>query len=285
MRSTTSRGLSRAGVVVVVIILVFAAGILTFELWTNSNKAAPRIQVDRVSLDQVDAPSGNSFYVLELNVSNAGTAAWKFNPGFLELVSNESHLFTADSSYNATSVLEAFSVGQNGQETGRVAYELPARQIPSSLRYTDSGSGIDLNIGNFPQVSAVASRLEYNVRLTVNGLPVDGWTAKGCPSSTVNGTSPWACSLIVNGVILNNSLVFLTGQNATVNLWFEYLRKPADPTTVRFESVTAGNGFQIISVDRKIPFELSGWADQAGVVLLLGIPPGQQSGSLDLALR
>jgi hypothetical protein len=218
-------------------------------------------------------------------VSNAGTAAWKFNPGFLELISNDSHVFTADNNYNATSVLQVFSLGQNSREIGRVAYKLPVREIPSGLEYTDSGSGINLSIGNIPQVSAVASRLDYNVCLTVNGLLVNGWTASGCPSSTVNGTGPWACSLIVNGVILNNSLVFFTGQKATVNLWFEYLRKPADPTTVRFESVTAGNGFQIISVDRKIPFDLSGWANQAGVVLLLGIPPGQQSGTLDLALR
>jgi len=75
------------------------------------------------------------------------------------------------------------------------------------------------------QSPVVASQLNYNVHMNVNGIDVNGWTVDKCPTTTANGTGPWVCSIITNGVIQNNSLRFLTGQVVQVNLWFEYLKK------------------------------------------------------------
>lgn len=137
-------------------------------------------------------------------------------------------------------------------------------------------------VGSSLQSPAVASELNYNVHMNINGLDVNGWTADRCPTTTANGTGPWVCSIITNGVIENNSQTFLTGQVVQVNLWFEYLKKPADPATITLQSVAAGNGFQIVKVEEAIPFTMTGWASQSGLVISLKVLPGQHSGSLDM---
>lgn len=135
------------------------------------------------------------------------------------------------------------------------------------------------------QPTVVASQLNYNVHMFVNGLNVNGWTVDRCPTAETNGTGPWVCSIITNGVIENNSLTFRTGQTVQVNIWFEYLKKPVDPGTITLESVSAGDGFQIVKVEEPIPFSMTGWGSQSGVVALLKVLPGQHSGSLDMAVR
>lgn len=271
--------------VAVVIVVIVAAGILAVRLWMSPPMSSQNIQIDRVSLDQVSAPAGSSFYLIELNASNLGTTAWRFNSGFLQATSNVSRVYSAVSGYNVTSLMGESSIQPRNHVVGHVAFEMPNNEIPLRLRYSDPGSGINLDGGSIPQPSVVASRFAYNVHLAVNGLSVDGWTANGCPATTINGTGPWVCSLIINGVIENNSLVFFTGQTVQVNLWFEYLKKPADPATVNFQSVAAENGFAMISVDRPVPFTMTGWASQAGLVLLLRVPAGQQSGNIDLSVK
>ncbi len=275
LASTSSWGLSRLALIGVVIVLVVAAVILAVEIGTGPPKALPRIQIDRVSFDRVDAPAGHSFYLLELNASNAGPVPWKFNPRFLEIVSNDSHVYSTDSNYNATSLLGEFSVGEGNYKVGQVAFELPIAEAPSRLRYSDPGVGVNLDVGSIPRVSAVASRFSYNVRLTINGraVAVNGWTV-----TTVNGTDQWVGSIISNGVILNNSLVFFTGQTVQVSLWFEYLRQPVDPVTITLQSVAAGNGFQIVKIDGTLPLTITGWGTTSDpLVLLLRVPAGQHS--------
>lgn len=140
-------------------------------------------------------------------------------------------------------------------------------------------------VATVSQSPVAASQLNYNIHMNVNGLDVNGWTVDMCPTTTLNGTGPWVCSIITNGVIENNSLTFLTGQVVQVNLWFEYLKKPVDPATISLQTVSVGNGFQIINIEEAIPFAMTGWGSQSGLVLLLKVLPGQHSGSIDMYVR
>ncbi len=133
--------------------------------------------------------------------------------------------------------------------------------------------------------AGITSQLNYNVHMFVNGLNVNGWTVDQCPATTANGTGPWVCSVITNGVIENNSLTFRTGQLVQVNLWFEYLKKPADPATISLQSVASGGGFQIVKVEEHVPFNMTGWGAQSGLEVLLKLLPGQHSGSIDMYVR
>lgn len=140
-------------------------------------------------------------------------------------------------------------------------------------------------VATVSQTPVVASQLNYNLHMNVNGLDVNGWTVDSCPTAPSNGTGPWVCSIITNGVIENNSLTFRTGQLVQANIWFEYLKKPIDPATITLRSVSVGNGFQIVNVQQAIPFTMTGWGSQSGLVLLLKVLPGQHSGSIDMYVR
>ena len=128
--------------------------------------------------------------------------------------------------------------------------------------------------------SSPGIRIDYNLQLTVNGVPVaaGGWTASSCPAS-----SRWICSLILNGVVVNDTTVLFPGQTVQVNLWIEYLRKPADPQTVTLRSVSAGEGFQLVKVNGEIPQNLTGWGSQGGITLLLRALQGAQSGKIGVS--
>jgi hypothetical protein len=140
-------------------------------------------------------------------------------------------------------------------------------------------------VGSTSQPAVVASQLNYNIHMFVNGLDVNGWTVDQCPTATTNGTGPWVCSIITNGVIENNTLKFTTGQVVKVNIWFEYLKKPVDPATIELQSVAVGKGFQVAKVVEPIPFTMTGWGAQSGLVVLLRVLPGQHSGSIDMSVR
>jgi hypothetical protein len=85
-------------------------------------------------------------------------------------------------------------------------------------------------------------------------------------------------------VILNNSLTFFTGQTVQVNLWFEYLRKPADPSSIKLISAKNDDRFSLVN-ESSLPITMSGWASQAGVTFLLKVPPGQHVGSLNFSVQ
>jgi hypothetical protein len=273
---------SRLVLIVAVVVLVVVAGILSVYLKPSPPTASQSIQITKVSLDQVDAPTDSAYYLLELNLSNSGQAPWEFDPAFLQLTSNGSRSYSVNGSYNATSLLGNRSVTLGKSAFGQVAFLLPGNEIPSHLRYTDSASGITLESGNVPGVSAVASRFQLNARLTINGWPVsaEGWTAK-----TVNGTDKWVSSIIVDGLIQNNSLVFFTGQRVAVDFWFEYLRQPVDPGTIRMTAVTNNDGFEVVSSQPSPPLVLTGWGSQTGLVMVLTVPPGQHSGQLSFSTQ
>jgi Domain of unknown function (DUF4352) len=239
---------------------------------------AHSIQVASVWLDRTDAPSGSAFYLLTLNASNTGSAAWGFDPAFLQVVSNGSRSYMVSGSYNATAVLGGLSIPAGSSRSGIVAFQLPTGEAPARLGYNET-RGVGINVGTLPPVSATASRFNYNVRLTVNGgaVAADGWTV-------VNGSEPWVRSIIANGVILNNSLTFFTGQTVQVNLWFEYLKKPADPNNIKLVSANNDDKFTIVK-ESSLPITMSGWASQEGVTFLLKVPPGQHVGNLNFSVR
>jgi hypothetical protein len=280
MQSRSRQAISRLVIVFVVVVLVSSAGlfVLIFRP-VGAPTPAPTIQVASIWLDRTDAPAGSAYYLLTLNISNTGSAVWGFDPGFLQVVSNSSQSYAASGLYNATAVMGEQSIPAGSSRVGIVAFQLPAGEGPTRLAYNDQTRGVSLNVGNLPPVSATASRFNYNVRLTVNGgaVAADGWTV-------VNGSDPWVRSIIANGVILNNSLTFFTGQTVQVNLWFEYLRKPADPGSIKLVSASNDDKFIVVN-ESSLPITMSGWASQAGVTFLLRDPPGQHIGNLNFSVR
>lgn len=254
-------------------VLVVGALVVELGLITPGSRGSQSIKVAKVFLDQVDAPSGMTYYVMEINASNQAAPAWHFDPSFLTVTSNFSATFPSNGSYNGTALLGVADIASGHHVLGKVAFEMPVNQGPTKLNYSDSQGGVALQVSTIPTVSAVASRLNYNTYLLVNGT-----------GPTVQAGGWGFGSLIMNGVIENNTLVFFSGQTVQVNLWFEYLKRPVDPATITIQSVTAGNGFQILGVDKPVPFTMTGWGAQAGLVLLLRIPPGQHTGNIDIAV-
>ena len=84
---------------------------------------------------------------------------------------------------------------------------------------------------------------------------------------------------------MNTTLVIIPGQTVQVNLWIEYLRKPADPRTVTLQAVAAGDGFQLIRVVGAIPQNMTGWGSQGGLTLYLKALQGAQSGRISVSER
>ena len=80
----------------------------------------------------------------------------------------------------------------------------------------------------------------------------------------------------MNETVANDSVVVFSGQTVQVNLWFEYLRKPADPQTVTLQTVAAGEGFDLVRVTGGMPQTLTGWGSQGGLTLYLKV--GHQQG-------
>jgi hypothetical protein len=256
----------------VVAVLVLGAIVVEIELGSSSREQRS-IKVTKVYLDQVDSPKGMSYYLMDVNASNTAATAWHFDPSFLTVTSNSSATFPSIESYNGTSLIGVVDVASEGHVVGKVAFAMPTNQGPTKLSYSDSKGGVALQATTIPSVSAVASLFNYNTHLDVNGT-----------GPTVQGQGWGFGSLIMNGVIENNSLVFFTGQKVQVNLWFEYLKRPVDPATITIQSVTVGNGFEILAIDKPVPFMMTGWGAQAGIVMLLKVPPGQHTGNIDLAV-
>jgi hypothetical protein len=256
-----------------VAVLVVEAVVVGFGP-TKPSTGQQFVKVTRVALDQVDAPSGMSFYVMDINASNNAPTTWHFDPSLLTANTNTSAIFPPNLNYNATVLVGAADIATAQHIVGKVAFEMPANQGPIKLTYADSKGGVALQVTDIPAVSAVASLFNYNAHLNVNGT-----------GPTVQAGGWGFGSMIMNGVVENNSLVFFTGQKVQVNLWFEYLKRPVDPATITIKSVTAGNGFQILGGDKSLPFTMTGWGSQAGLVLLLKVPLGQHTGNIDLSVQ
>ncbi|MDA4120412.1 MAG: hypothetical protein OK436_07470, partial [Thaumarchaeota archaeon] len=256
----------------VVTVLVLGALVVGLGL-TRPSAGQQSIKVTKVYLDRVDAPSGMSYYLMDVDASNTAPTAWHFDPAFLAATSNSSATFSSNGSYNGTALLGVADIAPQQHLVGKVAFELPANQGPTKLSYADSKGGVTLQVTNVPSASAVASLFNYNAHMIVNGT-----------GPTVQGQGWGFGSLIVNGVIENNTLVFFSGEKVQVNLWFEYLKRPVDPATITIQSVTAGSGFQVLGADKPVPFTMTGWGSQAGIVLLLKVLQGQHSGNIDLSV-
>ncbi|MDE1854113.1 MAG: hypothetical protein KGI38_10285 [Thaumarchaeota archaeon] len=262
----------------VALVAIVAAGLIVassfFVALSYEGGGSPVIRVGTVWSDRVDTPETRQVYLMELNLSNTASKSWDFNPVFLVLGSNASLNYSPDGGYNGTRVLGATTIPQGGRLIGYVAFDLPVKEIPSRLSYHDQTAGISLEAASVPEVSAVASKFNYNAYLTVNGT-----------GPIVQGSGWGFGSVIMNGFIENDTRVFFTGQVVKLDLWFEYLKRPVDPSSITIESVSVENGFQVVGVDTVLPLNMTGWGSQAGIVFLLKVPPGQHTGNIDVAVR
>ncbi len=278
VRARVSR---RATLVSLALLLIFSAAVLSVELRTLSpSDGGRRIQVERVALDDVDAPAGATYYVILLDVTNSGTEAWRFDPGFLRLSSNGSETYAVDANYSVVPPLVAATVLPGGSLAGSVTFELPNGQGPTSLGYRDPVLSVGPEVGKVPAVTAIASVLNQVVQLTINGGNVSGWAV-----GTVNGTGHWVTSVVSTGLVLNSSQVFFTDDRVQVSLWFEYLKKPSDPNVIILQALSNDQGFRILSVEPAPPVVMKGWGYEVGFDVVLQVPPGHHSATLDIEVQ
>ena len=265
---------------VLVVILVIGAVAASTPWWSNVGGDGRAIDVTAVASDSVDSPRGSSYYLLNVNATNLGAVSWGLDPGQFTLVSNSSNSYSPQANYNGTKVLGNSVVEVGRWVGGVVAFLLPADQLPRSLSYFE-GDGVRLEAGSIPAVTSVASKLPYNVKLTLNGEGVEGWTVSNVPQPNME----WLRSLIANGVVENNTRVFFTGQVVKVNVWLEYLKKPADPVSINLVSASVGNGFEQIGPAVGAPSLMTGWGSQIGVVILARVPGGTSPGPLSVNIE
>jgi len=84
---------------------------------------------------------------------------------------------------------------------------------------------------------------------------------------------------------VNLCLVFFTVQSVEVNFWFEYLKQPPSLQSILINAVKNNDGFPVAGVNPVLPIVMTGWGAQSGLVLLVKIPPGQYSGTLNFTLQ
>jgi hypothetical protein len=267
--------------VLVSALLVGAAALVT--VLDSSSKRTKDIEVVKVWSDDVDAPAGMVYYLLDINATNIGTAVWHVDPSFFTLTSNASIGYQWVPNYNETPLLTGSDLGTGGHVDGEVVFELPQNQSPSALSYSDP-AGIKLELNSIPAVTAVASRFD----------PVLHYT--------FNGSDSWGVALDTWGQIDNFTTpgyVFFTGQKILASFSFTYLKRPSDPNTIVIESVTNNNGFPetqaraqptalgsvATGTDYPLPVSMVEHGASVAVILILTVPPGPQHGPLGFTIQ
>jgi len=249
----------------------------------SSSRPTKDIEVVKVWSDDVDAPAGMVYYLLDINATNTGTNVWSFEPSLFTLTSNSSIGYQWVPNYNETPLLTGSNLGAGGRVDGEVVFELPRNQSPSTLSYSDP-AGVRLELDSIPPVTGVASRFD----------PVLHYT--------FNGSDSWGVALDTWGQIDNFSTpgyVFFTGQKILASFSFTYLKRPSDPNTIVVESVTNDNGFPEFEVlaqptalgsvatgaDYPLPVSMVGHGASVAVILILTVPPGPQHGPLSFTIQ
>lgn len=257
-------------VITIGVVLIVAAGAIIVGLSAsggNGENGGLAVAVNKVSLDRVDAPNGSAFYVMDLNASNEGSGVWHLDPSMFRMASNSS-TYSPNTGYNRTVLMGRLDVVLGRSATGRVVFEVPTKEVPVNLSYTDKGAGININVPSIPPVTSVASKFEFYVHLSVTG------------------TGPWVQSVISYGAVddLNNSLVYFTGQRVEVGFTLQYYKQPVDPQKIFVRSISSDQGF-VLAGGPSFPLLMSGWGTQADPLLFFVVSPGQHSGKISFTVQ
>jgi len=269
----------------VVVLLVFSSATLwNYGPYGGNVPFLEGIRPVMTSLDNVDAPNGMSWYLVEVNVSNLGLSSWRFDPSMLQVLTNRSSVLPPSRAYNFTSLMNGANLSLGQSVIGTVAFEIPRGEGPATMVYDDRDSGIHLQTSEVPPPSSVASRFAYNAKLIVEGS--GSWIHFVITNGVIENTTNFVVQLSPNPVEdPSDYFVFFTGQVVKVNLWFEYLKRPGDPLKVNITSITNNQGFQILGVDHPLPLLMTGWGAQSGLNLFIRVPPGEVSGTLSFVAQ
>jgi len=292
--------LSRPQIVAgVIIVVVLIAGEFVFEERLGlpvAGRGSRAVKVDRVYLDAVDAPSGMVYFLAEVNASNSDSVVWHFDPSLFTATSNTSATYPSVSAYNMTVLLGKAELAQGQRLVGFVAFEMPLGQGVTKLAYDDVAGGVSLRAVEVPAVSGVATRFDPSVHFMLNGTSwastIETWAA------ITNQTSGLA---FFGGekMYKNNTFVFFTGQKIGVTFFFDYFKRPSDPTTIYVRSITNKDGFAVSDVlasqttfgfasygqPHPLPVNMTGYGANAIVTLVVTVPQGRVTGVLHFTVQ
>ena len=279
--------------------LILGAGmVVVIENGTGSTRGT--LLVSRTWSDAVDAPHGMTFYLLDVNVTDAGPSTWHLDPSQFSLTSNGSRSYTPTENYSEVLLLGKSGLLPGHNISGEVAFLLPANQAPSTLGYS-GGSSVSVQPAGVPAVSGVASRFDPSVHFQLVGAS----TQTG--AITTDGITAWAAISNVTSYAMaffggesgyrNYTFVFFTGQRIYVSLFFYYYRVPGAPNSMTVDSVASDDGYSVSDVlawgasvlggsqPVPLPATMTGYGSSLGVTLLATVPPGPQAGVLHFTVQ
>jgi hypothetical protein len=237
-----------------------------------------------------------TYYLLTVNASDSGSSVWNLNPSFLSLTTASSGPYEPVANYSVVALMGNTTVSPGEHTMGRVAFELPAGQTPSTLTYSDSKGGVSIEAQGMPGISGVASRFDPSVHFTLNG------------TSWANTITTWAAITNQTNALAffggeanykNSSFIFFTGQRISVTFAFYYYRLPSYPETIAVRAITSSDGYQVSDVlawqetfgfsgyntPSPLPETMTGYGSNLEVTLLATVPPGPQPGVLHFTVQ
>ena len=290
-------GSGRLVFVSVALALLIAAGtVMVIRIEDRMTKG--QLKVSGTWSDGVDSPPGSTYFLLDVNVADAGPSTWHLDPSLFSLASNGSHSFTFAANYSALALLGKEDLLPGHSISGEVAFLLPWGQTPSTLSYGDSA--ISVQPADVPPVSGEASRFDPSVHFLLEGAS----TQNG--AITADGITTWAAISNNTSALTffggehgyrSNSFVFFTGQNIEVSFAFYYYRVPGAPNSLTIDSVSSDDGYAVSNVlawktsflgteqPSALPTTLTGYGSNVEVTLLATVPSGPQAGVLHFTVQ
>jgi Domain of unknown function (DUF4352) len=284
-----------AAILCTVLLVVFAVFVGLVKLGPTPSPVE-QVRVLKVWQDTVDAPAGMAYYLLDVNASNSGPDPWPLDPSLFSLTTNGSLAFHPSLNYAWIDLLSNSTVLPDGSATGEVAFELPAAQSPSVLKYADPAGREVAQTSDIPAVSGIATRFDPSVHFVLTGT---SWAATVETWAAIINQSSGLAYFGGEPVDRNNTFLFFTGQGIGVTFFFDYFKRPSDPTTISVQSITNDDGFPVsdvmamqtqfgftgYSTPHPLPVNMTGYGANASVTLLVNVPAGHQDGVLHFTVQ
>ncbi len=257
-------------------VAAFIASILVVSVlgayWLQQRSSAPPPATDtthatavyKVAIDQADAPSAETIYVIFTNESNSGSATWNVNSTSFEAVSNTSSTYSVISPPFSDTVNQT-AVPAGGHRSMELFFQVPTSQKPVQLIYTDQST---------------------RAKTVIVVPPVSSWVSKFNALSEVmkKGSGNYVTGIIVYAVVLNTTYGsfigdhiwyrFFTGDRVTVGIEVQYFKQPPDPQSITISSVTNTDGFSVVSINPSMPVTMTGWGSKAEIQVTM-LPPAK----------
>jgi hypothetical protein len=232
---------------------------------TSSSNPSQSIQVKQVTIDQANAPKGNSYYILTIDASYSGSGDWDVNPLYFQLVSSYSRVYTTVFALSETNSLSAVTLSNGQHDFGQISFELPNGQTPSILEYRDSLSGLNIDVTDIPQASSWVSSVYF---------------------AEVSLQNPRGLSVFATGSIQNAETFYYTADTVSVKIALTYIAfQGVNPSSISVTSITdSDQGFSISSVSPSLPVTVNGNGQEVDIIVNVLVPSSSYSGNLHLVV-